>query len=825
MPRSALRLSSFCLLFGLLFYCSSKSISADTTIYRSAATVTTDNISGNTSNKYTDLSNCSATDGLTCNRALGLGAANLYFRDFGDFGIPSNSVITGVRIRVTGKSDISTYAGVSVLGSNPGIPFPANCQDPSDKWTMTSLVSQNIQTYNVTSINGVDFINCLNAANIRSNNFIFRINRAGPVAWSANIDNLEIAFDYQIAPSPTPSPSPSPSPTPTPPTPFLDLPWDYKGKGLSFNDAALSINSFFDHEYPLLSTNLTEPIAAQNSIIFFKGGERNFDEDYSSHDGYDYGTPAKVEYGDEVLAAYSGTAKLINTCGPCGNAIYIDHGNGYQTRYYHLESDGLITNAPGQEIQVDSGDVIGKVGATGNVRPKGEDGAHIHFMVVQDKNNDGDFEDNIPDGVTDPFGWQSKNPDPWENYLFFYNGSNRTGNKSYYLWKEKIDELDTTLDSNGGFFVSGRNSINFPEGATNRNLILEIISAPIQRISDLLRSIGPTIEVTAEDLSGNEVTNFNKPFSLTIDFSDLDLSRITLETLSIYSTSDGIDWVKEDTEVDLENKKASAEINHLTRFALVAERKDIIPANTSAILNGEKGTGKWYRSDVLVDLSAIDNENGLGVDYIFYKKANGDWKKYENPISFTSEGEHTLEFYSVDNDENIENLKSVVFNIDKTPPEAEIYYSTALKRIEVKGLDNSGIINISTLNSSGNRVSTITDAAGNKLILTYKVSVGSILSTLNVISGQQNNKPKVTFPKNSTLISLFYNLKTKNLETVAEVFSMKDKNLLGLIYNISQNKTKIYTYDAKNRQVFKEEKTGENLLKLYTESSTLKYRY
>src|SRR3989344_6076660 len=41
-------------------------------------------------------------------------------------------------------------------------------------------------------------------------------------------------------PSPTPSPSPSPSPSPIV-TPFLDLPWDYEGNGLSFNEAALAI--------------------------------------------------------------------------------------------------------------------------------------------------------------------------------------------------------------------------------------------------------------------------------------------------------------------------------------------------------------------------------------------------------------------------------------------------------------------------------------------------------------------------------------------------------------------------------------------------------
>src|SRR3989338_10710026 len=51
---------------------------------------------------------------------------------------------------------------------------------------------------------------------------------------------------------------------PSPPVPFLDLPWDYEGKGLSFEKAALTINAYFDHEYPLQSRGLDlyEPTAS-----------------------------------------------------------------------------------------------------------------------------------------------------------------------------------------------------------------------------------------------------------------------------------------------------------------------------------------------------------------------------------------------------------------------------------------------------------------------------------------------------------------------------------------------------------------------------------
>ena len=212
-------------------------------------------------------------------------------------------------------------------------------------------------------------------------------------------------------------------------TPFLDLPWDYKAKGQSFTDVALEISSYFDHTYPLLSTQLIEDSNFREQVTTYEN-EFSSRKQYSKHDGYDYGLKAKVNINDLVLAVAPGQATFINTCSACGNAIYIDHGNGYQTRYYHLQLDGLITNINNQSLQVVDRQPIGKVGLTGNT-----DGPHIHFMAVYDKNGDGNFDDNIPDGIVDPYGWQSDKPDPWENYNFSLNGIEKSGVKSHYLWK------------------------------------------------------------------------------------------------------------------------------------------------------------------------------------------------------------------------------------------------------------------------------------------------------------------------------------------------------------------------------------------------------
>lgn len=478
------------------------------------------------------------------------------------------------------------------------------------------------------------------------------------LSWTGAIGSIEVKFDNIKVTSLDSHPPSSP-----PPTPFLDLPWDYESKGLSFNEAALSMFSFFDHTYPLLSSSLAEPADVANNIMKFEGVVTS--EPYSSHDGYDYAKKAGIKVGDPAIAAASGWATYAYDEDTIGNAILIDHDNGYQTRYYHLLPDGLITKE--SKVWVEAGSQIGQVGSTGN-----SSGAHIHFMVVQDKNNDGNFEDNLPDGVTDPFGWQSKETDPWPLYSFFYNGLDRTGNISYYLWKNKLDNLDATLSSNGGVFKTERYNLDFPEGSTDQNLNLSIKSSPIVQASQTLVSIGSTIVAEATDLLGNLVANFLKPFTLSVDYSTFDLTRYNPNTISIYSSQDGVNWTKEETLVDPITKTASAQLSHFTYFALMAERIDTVPPITIPVLDGQAGQDNWFRSEVQVTLDTQDNEGGLGVDYTMYRLEGGDWEIYTHPFTINSEGSYKIEFYSADKDENLEEIKLVEFDIDKTLPQASI---------------------------------------------------------------------------------------------------------------------------------------------------------
>lgn len=77
--------------------------------------------------------------------------------------------------------------------------------------------------------------------------------------------------------------------------------------------------------------------------------------------------------GTPMYAADSGTITFAGWwAGGGGNSIFIDHGNGYVTKYAHMS--GFAKTGGG----VSRGDVIGYVGATGRAF-----GCHVHFIVNQ----------------------------------------------------------------------------------------------------------------------------------------------------------------------------------------------------------------------------------------------------------------------------------------------------------------------------------------------------------------------------------------------------------------------------------------------------------
>jgi murein DD-endopeptidase MepM/ murein hydrolase activator NlpD len=87
------------------------------------------------------------------------------------------------------------------------------------------------------------------------------------------------------------------------------------------------------------------------------------------HTGIDLG--GSGVYGADIVAAKSGVVASPMTHWSYGNNVVINHGDGYVTLYAHCSQ---LLVSPGQTVS--QGQVIAKVGATGNVT-----GPHLHFEV------------------------------------------------------------------------------------------------------------------------------------------------------------------------------------------------------------------------------------------------------------------------------------------------------------------------------------------------------------------------------------------------------------------------------------------------------------
>lgn len=77
------------------------------------------------------------------------------------------------------------------------------------------------------------------------------------------------------------------------------------------------------------------------------------------------------EQAGEAIACMDGRVTVAGKIGT-GFRCYVDHGNGYRTAYFHLES-----------LYVSENQVVGvgtSLGAVGD-SPKGHDGKHLHFEV------------------------------------------------------------------------------------------------------------------------------------------------------------------------------------------------------------------------------------------------------------------------------------------------------------------------------------------------------------------------------------------------------------------------------------------------------------
>ena len=120
------------------------------------------------------------------------------------------------------------------------------------------------------------------------------------------------------------------------------------------------------HSTPRMWTEVVKPRDSRITSAFGSGREFN-GQVQSRHTGTDFAGAV----GTPVRAAARGVVALADTFHLAGRVIYIDHGEGLVTAYFHLSRQDV---AVGDTVQ--AGQQIGLVGATGRVT-----GPHLHWVV------------------------------------------------------------------------------------------------------------------------------------------------------------------------------------------------------------------------------------------------------------------------------------------------------------------------------------------------------------------------------------------------------------------------------------------------------------
>lgn len=159
------------------------------------------------------------------------------------------------------------------------------------------------------------------------------------------------------------------------------------------------VTALFDHHYPFLN---------EDGHMVTHLGDEAPTLPYDGHDGWDYALDA----GTPVLAAADGVVAWAGNsndgCSSIARGVILDHGNHYQTIYWHLSR---VDVSAGQTVA--RGDVLGLAGASGCA-----DGPHLHFGV------------HFLGRETDPEGWCGAGPDPWAQHP--------AGMVSQALWTDRF---------------------------------------------------------------------------------------------------------------------------------------------------------------------------------------------------------------------------------------------------------------------------------------------------------------------------------------------------------------------------------------------------
>ncbi|MDX9893791.1 MAG: M23 family metallopeptidase, partial [Patescibacteria group bacterium] len=178
---------------------------------------------------------------------------------------------------------------------------------------------------------------------------------------------------------------------------------------------------------------------------------------YWADDRYalDFNLQENADLGRPVLAVAPGTVISVSYDGGWGNTVIIDHGNGYRSRYSHLDSFSVKVDQ-----LVIQGYEVGKCGTTGN-----STGPHIHFALYHN-------------GVAEL-------PEPMSGYTGFVNGGKYISDNYGLPVGRRSDgtisqQIVDAFDDNGGIGSMGSPLSRYIDGQSRPQTVWQWGTCEIQ---------------------------------------------------------------------------------------------------------------------------------------------------------------------------------------------------------------------------------------------------------------------------------------------------------------------------------------------------------
>ena len=231
-------------------------------------------------------------------------------------------------------------------------------------------------------------------------------------------------------------------------------------------------------------------------------------------------------------------------------------------------------------------------------------------------------------------------------------------------WTSVVGYVGTTLTTGSYTPIDGR-TYAFRTVATDRAGNVESVAG-----NDTWTIVDRTAPVSSHSLSGTAGTNpwYVGPVTVSLTAADT-----TSGILSITYRIDGGAFLTYSVPFVV-----SGDGSHTVEYFAVdgagwteplrnvVVRIDTTTPTTSASPSGTSGTGGWFRSNVIVTLSASDASSGVASTS--YRIDGGSWQAYTGPFIVSGDGTHAVEYRSTDRAGLVESAGSSAVNIDATAP-------------------------------------------------------------------------------------------------------------------------------------------------------------